>query len=105
MRIHGNPDRAKANLRAGRARARAAAVVFRGEPLRPPARGTVLKRIHVEDCIAGRGYTLELRQGSRRNAIEAWRYGKRVALPHGNGMDALFRFLRKQWTLRWLVIN
>lgn len=105
MRIHGNPERAKANLRAGRERSRIAAVAFRGKPLRPPVRGTLLKRIHVEDCIAGRGYTLELRQGSRRNAIEAWRYGKRVALPHGNGMDALFRFLRKQWSLRWLVLN
>jgi hypothetical protein len=105
MRIYGDPKRAKSNLRAGRERSRLAGIAFRGPALRPPAHGTLLRRIHVEDCLAGRGYTLELRQGSRRNAIEAWRYGKRVALPHGNGMDALFRFLRRQWALRWIVEN
>lgn len=73
--------------------------------MRPPDQGTVLKRIRVEDCIAGTGYTLELRQGSRRNAIEVYCFGRRVNLTHGNGMDALFRFLRKQWALRWLVEN
>lgn len=105
MRIRGNPERARVNLRNGRERSRVAAAAFRGAPIRPPMPGTVLKRIRVEDCIAGTGYVLEIRQGRRRNAIELWRHGKRVMLPHGNGIDALFRFLRQHWALRWLVEN
>lgn len=105
MRIHGNPERAKANLAAGRERARLAARAFRGEPIRPPLPGTLLKRIRVEDCIGGTGYILDIRQGARRNSITAYRNGAPVRLCHGSGMDALFRRLRKDWSLRWLVEN
>lgn len=105
MRIHGNIERGIANLNAGRERARLAAVKFRGAPLRPPAPGTLLKRIRVEDVFAGRGYILDLRQGRRRNSVTVTRNGMPVTLPHGSGMDALFRRLRKDWALRWLVEN
>jgi hypothetical protein len=103
--LRGNPERAKANLKAGRERARLAAVAFRGPPLRPPAPGTLLKRIRVEDCFAGLGYILDIRQGNRRNNIAVFRNGIRVNLRHGSGMDALFRRLRHDWALRWLVLN
>ncbi len=105
MRIYGDPIRAKANLAAGRERARLAAVAFRGEPIRAPAPGTLLKRIRVEDPIAGTGYILDLKQGSRRNSISVFRNGTPVRLLHGSGMDALFRRLRRDWALRWLVVN
>jgi hypothetical protein len=105
MRIQGNPERACANLRAGRERARIAARAFLGPPIRPPEPGTVLRRLRIEDCISQSGYTLEIRQGHRRNAIEVWRMGRRVPLRHGSGMDALFRQLRHDWALRWLVMN
>lgn len=103
--LHGNPERAKENLRAGRERARIAAIAFRGPPLRPPEPGTLLKRIRVEDCIAQSGYVLDLRQGSRRNSIAAYRNGARIHFRDGSGMDALFRRLRHDWALRWLVEN
>ena len=105
MRIHGNPEYAHRNLAAGRESSRQRAVAFRGAPLRAPNPGTVIKKIHVEDCVCGRGYTLEIRQGRRRNAIEVWRYGRRVTTPHGNGFDALVREIRKDWKLRWLIVN
>lgn len=105
MRIYGNPERAKANLRAGRERAKEAACAYRGAPVRPPAQGTLLKRIRVEDCITGTGYILDLRQGKRRNNIAVYRNGLPVPLRHGSGMDALFRRLRHDWALRWLVEN
>lgn len=105
MRIHGNPERAQANLRAGRERARQTARAFLGPAVRPPEPGTVLRRIRVEDCIGQSGYVLEIRQGRRRNSIEAWRMGRRLRLRHGSGMDALFREMRRDWSLRWLVVN
>ena len=105
MKIHGNLERGIANLRAGRERARLSAVAFRGEPLRVPAPGTLLKRIRVEDVFVGRGYILDLRQGRRRNSISVTRNGIPVTLKHGSGMDALFRRLRHDWALRWLVEN
>ena len=103
--LHGNPERAKANLQAGRGRARVSAVAFRGESLRAPVAGTLLKRIRVEDCVAGLGYILDIRQGNRRNNIAVFRNGRPVALWHGSGMDALLRRLRHDWALRWLVEN
>ena len=103
--LRGNPERAKANLRAGREAARLAAVAFRGEPLRAPEPGTLLKQIRVEDVFAGRGYILDLRQGHRRNSVSVTRNGIPVTLRHGSGMDALFRRLRPDWALRWLVEN
>jgi hypothetical protein len=105
MRIYGNPERARANLAAGRERARLAAVAFRGEPIRPPAPGTLLKRIRVEDCVSGTGYVLDICQGRRRNSIAVLRNGAPVALRHGTGWDALFRRLRRDWALHWLVEN
>jgi hypothetical protein len=103
--LRGNPERAKANLCAGRERARLASVAFRGAALRAPEPGTLLKRIRVEDVFCGRGYILDLRQGRRRNSIAVYRNGAPVALRHGSGMDALFRLLRRDWALRWLVEN
>lgn len=103
--LHGNPERAKATLQAGRERARAFAVSFRGEPLRAPAPGMLLKRIRVEDCVAGLGYVLDIRQGNRRNNIAVFRNGRPVVLRHGSGVDALLRRLRHDWALRWLVEN
>ena len=105
MRIYGNLERGLANLGSGRERARLARVAFRGAPVRPPLPGAVLKRIHVEDCVRGAGYTLEIRQGRRRNGIEVWRYGRRIVARHGGGFDALFREIRRDWALRWLVLN
>jgi len=105
MRIYGNPERAIANLAAGRERSRQRAIAFRGPPIRPPAPGTLLKRIRVEDCFAGTGYILDIRQGRRRNSIAVTRNGSPVRFRHGSGMDALFRRLRRDWALRWLVAN
>jgi len=105
MRIHGNRERAIANLTAGRESARQRAAAFRGEPIRPPEPGTLLKRIRVEDVFAGAGYILDIRQGRRRNSIEVFRNGTPVRFRYGSGMDALFRRLRRDWSLRWLVTN
>lgn len=105
MRIHGNIERAVANLTAGRERSRQRAAAFRGPPIRPPTPGALLKRIRVEDVFAGTGYILDIRQGSRRNSIAVFRNGAPIRFRHGSGMDALFRRLRKDWSLRWLVTN
>lgn len=105
MRIHGNRERAIANLTAGRERSRQQAAAFRGPPVRPPDPGTLLKRIRVEDVFAGTGYILDIRQGSRRNSIAVFRNGVPIRFRHRSGMDALLRRLRKDWSLRWLVTN
>lgn len=105
MRIHGDIARATANLTAGRERSRQIARTFRGKPLRPPEPGTLLKRIRIEDTIAGSGYILDIRQGKRRNSITVFRNGASVRLRHGSGVDALFRRLRKDWSLRWIVAD
>ena len=105
MRIHGNRERAIANLTAGRERSRKRALEFRGPPIRHPTPGTLLKRIRVEDVFAGTGYILDIRQGRRRNSIAVFRNGALVRFRHGSGMDALFRRLRHDWSLRWLVTN
>lgn len=103
MRIHGDLEQAIANLSAGRERRRIAVRKYIGQLLRPPSRGTLLRKVHVEDCFAGTGYTLEIRQGARRNGIEVWRYGRRVVTRNGTGFDALFREIRRDWKLRWIV--
>jgi hypothetical protein len=105
MRIHGNLERGIVNLTSGSERSRQRAIAFRGPPLRSPAPGTLLKRIRVEDVFAGTGYILDIRQGSRRNSIAVFRNGAPVRFRHGSGMDALFRRLRHDWALRWLVEN
>ena len=55
--------------------------------------------------FAGTGYILDIRQGRRRNSIAVFRNGALVRFRHGSGMDALFRRLRHDWSLRWLVTN
>ena len=105
MRIHGNPERAKANLADGRERSRLAAREYRGAPIRPPARGTLLKTIRVTDHIKGVCYTITLHQGDRLNNIEPRLHGQPFLRSITCGFDELFRALRRGWKIRWLIIN
>lgn len=105
MRIHGDPERAKTNLRRGRETRRLAIAAARGAPVRPPAPGTALKRLRIDDCLTGESYCLEILQGRRRNSIVVLRDGKRIRLRHGSGLDALFRQIRHDWKLCWLLVN
>jgi hypothetical protein len=105
MRIYGDPDRARTNLRAGRERRRTAIGAVRGSALRPPEPGTILRIIRVEDCLAGACYRFEIRQGRRRNSIVVTRHGRAVRFRHGTGLDALFRQMRADWKIRWIVEN
>lgn len=102
MRIYGDPERAKANLRAGRESARLARV----EPAtRPPDPGTLLKTIRVTDHITGQSYTLTLHQGERLNNVEPRIFGRRIFRSGSVGFDEFFREMRRKWKLRWFVIN
>jgi hypothetical protein len=105
MRIHGNLERAKSNLAAGRERSRLAAVDYRGALIRPPERGTLLKTIRVTDHIKGVSYKITLHQGDRLNNIEPRLHGQPFLRSITCGFDELFRALRKRWSLRWLIIN
>lgn len=105
MRIYGNPECAKANLRRGRESSRLQSIAFRGAAIRPPDRGALLKTIHVIDHIKGIGYTVTIHQGERRNGIEPRLFGQPFVKSRFCGFDLLFRELRKRWSLRWLVVN
>lgn len=101
MRIYGDPKLAKINLARGRERARQARVAFNGEPLRRPDRGTLLRTIQVTDHLTQQTYTIEIKQGARKNGIEAYRFGRCIEC--GGSYDGLFRMLRRRWALRWLT--
>jgi len=103
MRIHGAPERGKANLAAGRERARVAAAAYRGQQLRPPEPGTLLRTLRVTDHIAGISYVMTIHQGRRRNGIEPRIFGRYMVRAVCCGYDYFFRVLRRRWALRWLV--
>ena len=101
MRIYGDPKRAQANLQRAREKNRLARAEYMGELPRRPDQSTLLKTLQVTDHLTGNSYELEIRQGARKNGIEVYRFGKRVAC--GGSFDGLFRMLRKSWSLRWLT--
>ena len=105
MRIHGNKERAIANLSAGRERARLRRCVYRGATVRPPDRGTLLKTIRVTDHIKGISYVMTIHQGDRLNNVEPRLHGRPIMKTVTCGMDALMRVLRNKWKLHWLILN
>lgn len=105
MRIYGNPERAKANLAAGRERARLRRCKYLGAPVRPPDRGALLKTVRVTDHIKGISYVITIHQGDRLNSIEPRLHGQPFVKSITCGFDELFRALRKRWSLRWLIVN
>lgn len=105
MRIHGNRERAIANLAAGREASRLRRCAFLGPSLRAPNAGTLLKTIRVTDHVKHLSYTITIHQGDRRNGIEPRLFGQPFVKSRYCGFDLLFRELRKRWSLRWLVLN
>lgn len=105
MRIYGNPERAKANLAAGRERARLRRCKYLGATVRPPDRGALLKTVRVTDHIKGISYVITIHQGDRLNSIEPRLHGQPFVKSITCGFDELFRALRKRWSLRWLIVN
>jgi hypothetical protein len=105
MRIHGSLERGISNLNAGRERRRVAAAAFRGNPVRPPAPGTLLKTLRVTDHLKGISYVVTLHQGRRRNAIVPLLFGRSFMRAASCGFDLLFRELRRRWSLRWIIEN
>lgn len=103
MRIYGNPDRALANLGAGRRRRCVKARAFLGDPIRPPERGTKLKTLRITDHVQGISYVVTLHQGDRLNNIEPRLFGRPFVRTLCCGFDRLFRELRRRWKLRWLA--
>ena len=103
--LHGNPERAKANLAAGRERARQERRAFNGPAIRAPECGTLLKTIRVTDHIKNISYTMTIHQGDRLNGIEPRLFGQPFIRSRFCGFDLLFRELRKRWSLRWLIMN
>jgi len=105
MRIYGNPERARANLAAGRERARLRRCAYLGAPVRPPERGALLKTIRVTDHIKGISYTMTIHQGDRLNNCEPRLFGRPFMRSVTCGVDTLFRELRRRWKIRWLILN
>jgi hypothetical protein len=100
MRIYGNPEYAKRNLERGKEAARLKASQF-SPPLRRPDAGTLLRTVVVTDHLTGNTYELQICQADRKNGIVVSRLGKPIEVC--GSYDGLFRFLRKQWALRWLT--
>lgn len=105
MRIYGDPEYARLNLRRGREEARNRAVAFRGKPIRSPFRGELLKTLRITDHIKGISYVVTLHQGDRLNNIEPRLFGQTFMRTICCGFDSLFRELRHRWKIRWLIEN
>ena len=101
MRILGDPKKTQALLQSRRAENRLLRSIQNGEMPRRPLQGTLLKTIQVTDHFTNQTYAIEIRQGDRKNSIEAYRFGKRIDCK--GSYDGLFRFLRSKWRLRWLT--
>lgn len=101
MRIYGDPKKTQAFLQARRAENRIASALENGPPLRKPDAGTLLKTVQVTDHLTNQTYAIEIKQGDRKNSIEAYRFGKRIECE--GSYDGLFRFLRRRWRLRWMT--
>lgn len=101
MRIKGDPAKTQLYLQSRKAEIRAERAEFTGELPRRPDAGTLLKTITVHDHLTGNNYTLEIKQGARKNGIDVYRSGFRVDC--GGSFDGLFRMLRRNWSLRWLT--
>lgn len=105
MKLYGDPERAKANLAAGRERSRLHYLKRNGPPVRPPDRGALLKTMRITDHIKGISYVITIHQGDRLNSIEPRLHGRPFIKSIACGFDELFRALRKRWSLRWLIVN